>query len=56
MLYEYVSCNAMVSNVQEETIVTFTFAEEGGSSSVKMIQPFGENDIWVPQTDVHVEG
>lgn len=34
-----------------ETIVTFTFMEDGSAASVKMIQPSGEQDIWVPQTD-----
>ena len=33
-----------------ETIVTFTFLEDNGTASVKMIQPAGKDGIWVPQT------
>lgn len=33
-----------------ETIVTFTFLKDGGRASVKMIQPYGKQGIWVPQT------
>ena len=40
-----------VTDQNGETIVTFTFLEDGSTASVKMIQPLGEYDIWVPQTD-----
>jgi len=33
-----------------ETVVTFTFLEDGSTASVKMIQMLGEYDIWVPQS------
>lgn len=33
-----------------DTVVTFYFSQDGGSASVKMVQPYGENGIWVVQT------
>ncbi|MBD5545896.1 MAG: hypothetical protein HDQ97_00580 [Lachnospiraceae bacterium] len=31
--------------------VTFKFLEDGGTVTVTMIQPYGEDGIWIPQTD-----
>lgn len=40
-----------VSDKDGETIVTFTFLEDGSSASVKMVQLSGGRGIWVPQTN-----
>jgi hypothetical protein len=34
-----------------EIFVAITFLEDGGSASLKMIQPYGKKGIWIPQTD-----
>lgn len=39
----------------DEVFVKITFPEDGTVRQVKMIQPWGENGIWVPQDDVSAE-
>ena len=41
-----------VSDRDGDTIVTFTFLEDGSSASVKMIRLLDGKGIWLPQTDV----
>lgn len=40
-----------VSDKNGETIVTFTFLEDGSTASIKMVQPYGSYGIWIPQTN-----
>ena len=35
---------------QTESVVTFTFMENMSTAKVRMIKPYGENSIWLPQT------
>lgn len=39
-----------VSQQNGETAVTFTFLTDGSTAIIQMIQPFGKEGIWVPQT------
>lgn len=43
----------MVEYTNEEktdTIVTFTFMEDMSTAKVRMINPYGDDSIWIPQT------
>lgn len=45
--------NTSVSYLNEEktqAVVTFTFLEDASTAKVKMIKPYGEDGIWIPQT------
>ena len=33
-----------------EAVVTFTFLENASTAKVRMIKPYGEDSIWLPQT------
>ncbi len=35
---------------QTQAVVTFTFMENASTAKVRMIKPYGENSIWLPQT------
>lgn len=35
---------------QTEAVVTFTFLENASTAKVRMIKPYGEDSIWLPQT------
>lgn len=39
----------------DKVFVKITFLEDGTVRQVKMLQPWGENGIWVPQDDVSAE-
>lgn len=44
-----------VSEKNGHTYITFTFLEDHSLASVKMIQPYGKNGIWIPQTDTEAD-
>ncbi len=35
---------------QTQAVVTFTFLENASTAKVRMIKPYGEDSIWLPQT------
>lgn len=41
----------LINRINGHARVTFKFLEDGGTVSVTMIQPYGEDGIWIPQTD-----
>jgi len=39
-----------VNEEKTEAVVTFTFLENASTAKVRMIKPYGEDSIWLPQT------
>ena len=46
-----VTVNVEYTNAQEtQAVVTFAFLEDASTAKVRMIKPYGEDSIWLPQT------
>ena len=41
----------MTNEINGHVRIIFKCLEDGGTVAVTMIQPYGEEGIWIPQTD-----
>lgn len=41
-----------INEEETEAVVTFTFLENASTAKVRMIKPYGDDSIWLPQTKI----